>query len=99
MTVDVDKRYRQATAGLHQRSIAGAAVMQRTSWDEPLVMNTALQLVWSCLEFGGSIEEVAADFAEVFEQDLEQVRLDVERAFHQLDELDLIEPVVSRGER
>lgn len=93
MTIDVDKRFRQSISGLHQRSIAGVTVLHRETWEAPLVLNRELQLVWTCLEFGGSIEEIADDISEVFGDVSEGLPRKVETAFRTLAELNLIKPV------
>ena len=93
MAINVEQRYRQQTSGLHQRSIAGITVVDREPWDLPLVLNESLQLVWTCLEIGGSVDEIAADVVDVFGIDLSRAHADVEDAFRQLHERDLIEPV------
>ncbi|MDW3176754.1 MAG: hypothetical protein R8J94_05120 [Acidimicrobiia bacterium] len=93
MTIEVDKRFRQSTSGLHQRSIAGVTVLHRETWESPLVLNRELNLVWTCLEFGGSIEEIADDIVDVFGGVSERVPEKVEVAFRTLADLDLIEPV------
>ena len=93
MAINVEQRYRQQTSGLHQRSIAGITVVDREPWDLPLVLNESLQLVWTCLEIGGSVDEIAADIVNVFGSDLGQAHADVADAFRQLHERDLIEPV------
>lgn len=93
MALNMERQYRQETSGLHHRTIAGITVVDRDPWEQPLVLNQALQLVWTCLEIGGSVDEIAVDIVDVFGNDLGQTRSDVEDAFRQLHELDLIEPV------
>ena len=91
MALERDREYQQATSGLHHRTIAGITVLNKDSWEQPLVLNRALQMVWACLEFGGNVDDIAIDIVEVFDQDADQVRDDVEKAFHQLKDLGLIE--------
>ena len=93
MTRNLDRQYRQSTSGLYRRTIAGVTALHRESWDAPLVLNPALQLVWTCLEIGGSVEDIADDIVNVFGNDAGEARSDVEDAFRQLHDLALIEPV------
>lgn len=93
MTIEVDKRFQQSTGDLHQRSIAGVTVLHKETWEAPLVLNRELNLVWTCLEFGGSIEEIADDISDVFGDASDELPEKVVTAFRTLAELDLIEPV------
>lgn len=93
MTIEVDKRFQQSTGDLHQRSIAGVTVLHKEPWESPLVLNRELNLVWTCLEFGGSIDEIADDIVDVFDDVSPGLPWKVETAFRTLAELDLIEPV------
>lgn len=92
MTLNPDIQYRQASTGLHHRSIAGITVLHHQSWEQPMVLNEAMHMVWTCLAVGGSVDEIAADIIDVFGQDSDGVREDVEEAFRQLHDLNLIEP-------
>jgi len=92
MALNTDIQYRQVSSGLHHRSIAGITVLHHQSWEQPMVLNEAMHMVWTCLAFGGSVNDIAADIVDVFGQSADGVRDDVMEAFRQLHDLSLIEP-------
>ena len=86
-------RYRQVRTDLHHRTIGGTTVLHRSTWEQPLALSHALNLVWTCLETGGSADEIVSDIIDVFDYDPNTVSRDVGLALQQLTELDLVEPL------
>lgn len=93
MEIDGSAIYRRASRGVHERALAGVTVLHRPDWNEPLVLNETLHVVWTCLKFGGTAEEIASDIVDVLGYDEDVVRRHVDESLRRLADLDLLEQV------
>jgi peroxiredoxin len=73
-----------------------------TAFLETCALNESAAIVWQCFDGSGSIDEIAADIADVFEVDVDAVRADVLRLARDIGAIGFLfgvsEPVIEIGD-
>jgi hypothetical protein len=73
--------------------VDGQAVLYDEAAKVLHVLDPIGTVVWQCLDGSGTLGEIEADLADVYQMPIKQVRTDVRRLIRQLDRLDLLNGV------
>ncbi len=92
LTTDFVPKRRESVASIEIENEGIVFDEDRGSWHH---MNPIARVIWDCCDGTGTVEEIARDISEVFEEDLDTVResvLDTLRQFGQQGILEGVEP-------
>jgi len=89
--------------GVESVIVDGQAVLYDEAAKVLHVLDPIGTVVWQCLDGSGTLGEIEADLADVYQMPIKQVRTDVRRLIRQLEKLELVDgargrahPVASR---
>ena len=92
LTADFVPKRRESVASIEIENEGIVFNEDRESWHH---LNPMARVIWDCCDGTGTVEEIARDISEIFEEDLETVRetvLDMLRRFGQQGILEGVEP-------
>ena len=83
--------------GVESVIVDGQAVLYDEAAKVLHVLDPIGTVVWQCLDGSGTLGEIEADLADVYQMPIKQVRTDVRRLIRHLDKLELVDGVGGRA--